>query len=67
MNLRAQIKKGIETGIITYNEMTVKFDRYAIGGIVAIFSKSLRRSNIISLRFKMDIPVIRFIASINVL
>ncbi len=41
MNLRAQIKKGLETGIITYNEMTVKFDRYAIGGIVANTTEEL--------------------------
>ena len=41
MNLRGQIKKGIETGIITYNEMTVKFDRYAIGGIVVNTTEEL--------------------------
>lgn len=41
MNLRAQIKKGLETGIITYNEMTVKFDRYAIGGIVVNTTEEL--------------------------
>ena len=41
MNLRAQIKKGLETGIITYDEMTVKFGRYAIGGIVANTTEEL--------------------------
>ena len=41
MNLREQIKKGLETGIITYDEMTVKFDRYAIGGIGANTTEEL--------------------------
>ena len=41
MNLRTQIEKGLATGIITYDGDTVKFDRYAIGGIVANTTEEL--------------------------
>ena len=41
MNLRSQIGKGLATGVITYDGYTVKFGRYAIGGITADTTEKL--------------------------
>lgn len=64
MNLRTQIEKGLATGVITYDGDTVKFGRYAIGGITADTAEKLIDA-IENCCYRSDFGGIEFIKTIQ--